>query len=280
MKIALVVALAIPTAAQADVQLACIFDGLPPVLMSYPSDTDEKPTMQVGARPAAEMTVGQGAGRLESAEIDGYNFQFSPARINMQVMRDDAILHTGGGRCVTIGGPTNDAPLTLDFPTSTTQPKQEAASASQTPGKWVTKEDKSAFDDTRTVVLLLDADHQIQAQYGGEATPSLILRCMENTTAAYLTLGDYFLADIQGYGDVDFRVDDQKAQIARMSASTDNHALGLWSGTQAIPFIKQLAAGGRLALRVTPFNDSPKEVSFSLVGLSTVLPKLREACSW
>lgn len=266
--------------ANANVQLGCIFEGLPPILITYTAAPDTKAVMEVDGRPAATMTLGQGSERLESADVDGYHFEFSPSNMTMQVERDGNVLHKGAGRCVTIGGPSNVKPLELGYE-APNEPTEEAPAEPTVPtGKWTVEEDKSAFDDTQTVILFLDADQEIPGQYGGSTTPSLILRCMEDRTSVYLTMGDYFLSDIQGYGNVDYRIDDTKAQVARMSSSTDNHALGLWSGGASIPFIKQLATGEKLALRITPYNESPRELSFSLTGLNAVLPKLREACSW
>ena len=103
---------------------------------------------------------------------------------------------------------------------------------------------------------------------------------MENTPPLYLWLNDLFLSDIQGFGVVDYRVDDRKAASLHMEASTDNKALGLWNGTTAIPFVKSLLEGETVVFRATPFNESPVEFSFELAGLETVLPPLREACEW
>lgn len=272
-----------PAPASAEVILACRFDGLPPVVMRYPDGVGEKPTMSVDGRPPVEMTVGAGRMRFESAVVDGYSFRFSPAAMTMDVETGAETLVNGApGSCITIGGPINEGKLALE-PTAAAAPKQDApapAAAPEDVGAWRVSEDHSAFDDSATVILSLDADMPITGQYGQTVRPGLVLRCKENTTSAFFDMGDYFLADIQGYGRIDTRVDKEKSVVIRADASTDNHALGLWSGAQAIPFIKRIAAGEHLAVRITPYNESAKEISFSLTGLDAALPKLRGACKW
>ncbi|MGD9919054.1 MAG: type VI secretion system-associated protein TagO [Paenirhodobacter sp.] len=282
MKLPLLLLALLPAPATAEVILACHFDGLPQVVMRYPDGVGEKPTMSVDGRPPVEMTVGNGTMRFESAVVDGYNFRFSPAAMNMDVEKGaESLVNGAPGSCITIGGPVNEVPLALE-PTAAAA-KQDApapAAAPEDVGAWRISETSSAFDDSATVMLSLDADMPIAGQYGRTVLPTLVLRCKENTTSVFFDMGDYFLADIQGYGRIDTRVDKAKTVVIRADASTSNHALGLWSGAQAIPFIKRIAAGAHLAVRITPYNESPKEISFTLAGLDAALPKLRGACKW
>lgn len=274
----------LPAPAFAEVILACRFDGLPQIVMRYPDSADQEPTMSVDNRPPVEMTFGSGTMRFESATVDGYKFRFSPAGMTMDVDKDlENLLNGAPGSCITIGGPTNEAPLSLDLQaTSIEQPPSPGTKpvAAVDTGAWQIRESESAFDDSSTVVLSLDAETAITAQYGGLVHPSMFLRCMENRTSVYFHLGGYFLSDIDGFGMIDTRVDKQQSVQIRASASTDNHALGLWSGADAIPFIKRLTTGTKLAVRITPFNESPKEFLFSTGGLEAALPSLRAACNW
>ena len=267
------VALGMPRAAAADVVLACLFDTIPQVVLTYPTDPAAAATMQVGSRPAAEMVVGQGTGRLETALVDGYRFQFAPANLSMDVQKDGATVVAETGRCVTIGGPANDTPLTLG----------EAVAAAPPPvdkGNWLVSEDKSQLDDSTTVVLTLDSNEMIAGQFGAAGPARLFLRCLENTTSVFLIMNDMFLSDIQGYGTVDFRIDAKKADDVRMQSSTDNKALGLWSGGTAIPFAKKLMDGEKVVFRATPYNESPVQFSFDLAGLTAAIDPLRKACKW
>lgn len=271
--------------AKAEVIVACTFPTLPSAVMRFPDGLDAKKTMEVGARPPVELIEGNGAGRLISAAVDGFDFRFAPDNSTMDVEKDGTLILSETGKCVTIGGPTSDAPLAIPAP-SAASGEVVAADAPETeaemvnPGKWVVREDKSAFDDSRTVILSIDSDEPIRGQFGAPGPAVLQLRCMEDTTSVYLWLNDLFLSDIEGYGFVDYRIDELQAASVQMSVSTDNKALGLWSGGKAIPYLEQLIGAKKVVFRATPFNESPVEFSFDLAGLETAISPLREACAW
>ncbi|MFL9503704.1 type VI secretion system-associated protein TagO [Rhodopseudomonas palustris] len=274
---------ALPT--HAEVILACTFPTLPSVVMRFPDSLEAQKTMEVGARPPVALLEGQGAGRLMSASVDGFDFRYSPANSTLDVEKNGEALLSEPGNCVTIGGPVNKVPLQITVPseepiepTTGATPVVEGQPAKL--GKWVISEDKSAFDDSRTVTLSLESSEAIRGQFGSPGPAMLYLRCMENTTVAYLWLNDLFLSDIEGFGMVDYRIDEQQATTLRMSTSTDNKALGLWDGGKSIPFIKALLGGKKIVLRATPFNDSPVEFGFDLTGLETAIAPLKEACAW
>lgn len=277
-------ALAIAAAAQsarAEVIVACTFPTLPSAVMRFPDAVGAAKTIEVGARPPVAVTEGQGADRLITAELDGYTFRFSPANSVMDVEADGVMVTSEEGRCVTTGGPVNESPLQIAAvaPAPAAAPPAATETAGGT-GRWVVSEDRSAFDDSRTVVLSMESDDDIRGQFGPSRPASLYLRCMENTTVVYLVLNDLFLSDIQGFGKVEYRIDDGKAGSVSMTASTDNKALGLWNGGSSIPFIKKLIEGERVVFRATPFNESPVEFVVDLAGLETAIVPLREACSW
>lgn len=283
------------SAASAEVILACSFPTIPPVVMRFPDGLDAEKTMEVGGRPAVPLSEGQGSGRLITASVDGYHFRFAPGNSVMDVEREGAAVVSETGSCVTIGGPVQGTPLQIvaappepaetqdaapSAPLPDAAPGEAVASEDADTGRWTVDQQTSAFDDSRTVVVASDSTNFIPGQFDGPGPARMILRCKENTTSAYLWLNDQFLSDIQGYGRVEYRIDDQKAASVRMSSSTDNKALGLWAGDTAIPFIKALAAGEGVVFRATPFNENPVEFSFDLTGLEAALAPLREACSW
>ena len=262
-------------ASHAEVILACTFPTLPPAVFRYPDDPAAPATLEVGGRPTAVLTRGQGTDRVESATVDGYAFQFTPANLAMLVTKDAAQVATETGKCATIGGPVAGAALTLAAPADTTPPPSP-----EDHGKWQIQEDKSQLDDSATVILSVDSTATIAGQYGSAGPATLVLRCQEGTTSAFMTLNDMFLADIEGFGTVNFRIDDKKADKVQMRASTDNKALGLWDGRGSIPFIKKLMAGQKVVFRATPMSESPVEFSFDLAGLTPAIASLRKACKW
>jgi hypothetical protein len=280
--------------AMAEVILACTFPSIPAVVMRFPDDIEAQKTMEVASRPAVPLLEGQGSGRLISATVDGYDFQFAPVNSVMDVSRDGALVISEPGTCATIGGPVNDRSLTIagaqptpdefnaDEPTSeAVVPIPDATThTAEDFGRWTVKEDKSAFDDSATVVLTLNSTEMVRGQFGAPGPATIFLRCKENTTVLYVWMNELFLSDIQGFGEVDYRIDNMKAATIRMESSTDNKSLGLWNGDRAIPMINKLLAAEKVVFRATPYNESPVEFSFDLAGIESAILPLRKACSW
>jgi len=65
-----------------------------------------------------------------------------------------------------------------------------------------------------------------------------------------------------------------------MDESTDNKALGLWSGGESIPVIKKMFGKKQLIARMTPFSESPITVEMDITGLDAAIEPLRTACGW
>lgn len=145
---------------------------------------------------------------------------------------------------------------------------------------WRTSMSRSPLDDSPTVVLSRPSRNVISNSYGQAGPGMLVIRCRENTTSAYLTFNGHFMADIQGRGRVDYRVDQRPAGHRRMTVSTDNESLGAWSGNQSIPWIREMLDADQLYIRATPFNESPVSLTFDIRGLDEAIAPLRDACNW
>lgn len=145
---------------------------------------------------------------------------------------------------------------------------------------WDSTITKSKVDDSTTVVLVSRAKSMIAGRYGRGVRPALVLRCLENTTSMYINFGGHFMADIQNYGRVTFRVDKRKAVVKSMVASTDSQALGFWYGNSSIPFIKTLFGGSTLLIQATPFNESAVTFEIDIRGVEDAIAPLRKACNW
>ncbi len=72
------------------------------------------------------------------------------------------------------------------FPTLRPKPTQHTGG---NPGKWKSTTSVSSFDDSKMVVLSLQSDNQITGWPGVTTTPTLILRCKEGNTEAYIGTG-------------------------------------------------------------------------------------------
>lgn len=147
-------------------------------------------------------------------------------------------------------------------------------------GKWDKQIRVSPMTDDRNIYLRLESENQIRGRFGGPGNAVLWLRCMENTTAVLMDFNGHFMSDIQGYGRVEYRLDDAEMARFATTASTDNSTLGLWRGNVAIPFIKRLLAHERLILRATPYNESAVTATFDIRGIDEAVIELRETCGW
>lgn len=147
-------------------------------------------------------------------------------------------------------------------------------------GRWRVKVETSRIDDSTNVLLTIVSNETVRDSFGRRSPAFLTIRCIENTTSLVLSLGNNFLSDIQGYGDVTLRADREPARVVGMKVSTDNKALGLWSGGASIPLIRELLNRDALLARVTPFNESPITVEFEIAGLSEAIKPLAAACNW
>jgi type VI secretion system VasI family protein len=274
------VAAALPSVATADVYYTCTFPTLPSFSIHYPESTNADAEMSVSNRPPQAMTRGQGINRLESATVDGYSFSFAPANSSLSVSKGESLIGTETGQCVRIGGPENETPLDLSALADLKPMDEDEPSLSESLGKWEVSQSTSQFDDSPTVVLSLSAEDEIDARFGGSGRPNIYLRCQENKTDLYVVAAGHFLSDIQGYGIVDYRLDSAAAGKLSMQTSTDNQALGLWSGNRSIPVIKLMFGKQNLSMRLTPYNESPKEFTFDISGLPEAIKPLREACNW
>lgn len=144
---------------------------------------------------------------------------------------------------------------------------------------WHAVIEKSKIDDSENVFLSADSRNTETMRFK-TIRASLIVRCFENTTAFLINFGGAFMADIQGHGDVTFRIDDEAAFNRGMAVSTNSESLGLWSGGAAIPMVQRLFKKKTLLVRATPFSESPILFEFDISGLEEAIRPLRTACHW
>ncbi|WP_377299793.1 type VI secretion system-associated protein TagO [Rhizobium sp. SGZ-381] len=156
----------------------------------------------------------------------------------------------------------------------------EVSSAAVPQSDWKVTEEVSKMNDKRVVMVSAESTETIECGYGRKGKINLVIRCMDDATSLYFVTPCHVASGFGGYGRVDIRAGDQKAGTSDMDASTDNSAIGLWSGGEAIPIIKKIAAEQRLRIRFTPFSENPVFAEFHTAGLNEPLSKVKAACSW
>ena len=165
---------------------------------------------------------------------------------------------------------------------SATQQENKTPSPPPRPrSPWHVSDWTSPMDDSPAVALTANSQGIYTGAYGGPAGPATLhLRCLENSTNLFIKLNGHYLADLQSYGQVAYRIDGQQSRTMRMKESTDNKALGLWSGGAAIPVIRRMLGHEKVVMRITPFNESPVTVTFPIKGIEEKIEPLRAACHW
>ncbi|MBI1234733.1 MAG: superinfection immunity protein [Alphaproteobacteria bacterium] len=138
---------------------------------------------------------------------------------------------------------------------------------------------RSEIDDFQNQRLTVDALTPVRDRFGRAQDVSLIIRCVENTTALIVSAGEYL-----GIGEVSvqMRIGDAPAVTRRLNISTDYRNFGLWNGGQSIPVIRQIMAADadRLVVRYTPYGENSRTVTFDVSGLDARIGPLRQACHW
>lgn len=159
--------------------------------------------------------------------------------------------------------------------------REEKVESVESTSKWNVRTSKSDFKDTTDVAMTLQSENDVGcgAIYGSRPI-TLVLRCKENTTSAYLSTHCHLASSFGGYDKVEYRIDDKKAKTRSMDESTDSSALGLWSGRKAIPFVKELFGGEKLLVRFTPYGESPVTATFDITGIEEDVKQLRKECNW
>lgn len=181
---------------------------------------------------------------------------------------------------VTTSAPAPSSQKAAEPPSSSIEPIPSLVEQAKAMSHWFVTTDRSAMDDSTTVYLVVHASETIPGKFADAQRPELDIRCLEHTTALTVQFGDHFMADIDSYGTVTYRIDQQKAQKRDFRASTDGSVLGLWDGGSSISFIKSLFGADALLLRAMPFDESAYEATFPITGLQQEIAPLRKACGW
>ena len=159
----------------------------------------------------------------------------------------------------------------------------QASSTPSSADKWKVSEDHSPMDDSKTVVLSLDADNTIEGPLGPKQ-PTLMIRCQEGQTQVYIYTGMAAAVEEDFEGGplyshtVRIRLD-QASAIPEHWSESNNHE-GLFFEGDAITFTKQLAEAQTLTFEFTPFDANPAIARFDLGDLAEHLPELGASCGW
>lgn len=157
-------------------------------------------------------------------------------------------------------------------------PKIEQETPRKGSGKWQVQKETSPLDDSTNVYLSIRANNSVKG-WLDQYTPTLQIRCKENTTDAYVVVG---MSIANTYGQyntakITLRFDKTKAFDIRMGESTDGEAVFF---LEPIKMIKRMIQHDKFLFQFTPFNSSPAITTFDLTGLNEAIKPLRKHCNW
>ena len=158
--------------------------------------------------------------------------------------------------------------------------RDPAVAEGKSSGEWNARTEVSDFNDTTSVYLAVDSLQSVACGFAGAKKITLMARCVENTTSLIIGTHCHVASGFQNYGEVEVRLDQDKTRTLQFSASTNNRALGLWSGRKAIPLIQSMFGAEEMLVRFTPFNENPVTARFPISGLEEAVKPLRENCNW
>jgi len=139
-------------------------------------------------------------------------------------------------------------------------------------GKWSVSDKTNPIDDTRTVVLVLEAT---TGKSRSRQEVRLVLRCQSKKTEAYINWHEFLGTKS---AEVTYRIGNAKAIKSTWSLSTDNKA-SFFPG-DPVAFMKDLSEETTFVAQVTPYMESPLTASFDTTGLVNAIKPLRQTCGW
>ncbi|MBN5380638.1 hypothetical protein JY552_04605 [Serratia marcescens] len=148
-----------------------------------------------------------------------------------------------------------------------------AANDMQSEGSWFFKTKVNKMTDT-TDMVASNATKDVYTRQGSERYTSLVLRCKENETDAYISVYDYL-----GSGEprITVRFDDGKPVKQTWNSSEGGSAA---FSPNAISFIKELAKHKKVIIGFEPYGSTMQAVEFDLSGTDKVAAKIAESCNW
>jgi type VI secretion system protein VasI len=140
--------------------------------------------------------------------------------------------------------------------------------------RWEIAEESSPVDDSKVVKAALMPVGSSSTGFNS-ASAYLLISCREQTTS-FIISTEMFMTDEEPT--VTTRVGNEPAVTGKWSRSTNYKAVGLWSGKQAIPFIKALKDNEKFFVRLQ--DKDRVDAEFNLANVSEVIGKISTACRW
>ncbi|MBX8812742.1 hypothetical protein HBA91_08895 [Ochrobactrum sp. MR34] len=161
------------------------------------------------------------------------------------------------------------------FPKSegTNETQESKVETEVTNSPWDVTEEKSPIDDSpRIRAFILPKNEDTKRSILGST--GLGLRCYDNTTSVIYLHGQFSINDST---QITYRLGNNSPQSEKWGSSDTRQAIGLWNGSRAIPFMKQLKNGMTLAIQT---QNPRSEAVFEIGDVEDIVAKIANACKW
>lgn len=162
------------------------------------------------------------------------------------------------------------------FPKNSLTTDQEADGPDETQGdQWREAQKESALDGRKDVWLSVKSKNSQPNVVGSPERAILWVRCMENTTNIFVTFERYTSEN----QNVRYRIDQQPVQSKWMQTMRGGEGIGLWSGSSAIAFARELFNHNDFVVSYDTYTG-PVEFEFDISGLRDRISSLARSCQW
>lgn len=148
-----------------------------------------------------------------------------------------------------------------------------ASTEMQQEGSWYYKKQENKMTD-KTDIFASTSTKDVYTRQGLERYVSLVVRCKENKTDAYISLYDYLGS---GQPQITIRFDDGKPVKSRWTSAEGGDAA---FAPNAVSFIKDLAKHKKVIIGFEPYGSTMQAVEFDLTGSDKMAVQIAEACGW
>lgn len=142
-----------------------------------------------------------------------------------------------------------------------------------TEGAWQVKKEENKMTDN-TDVVAINRSSDVYMRQGIERSTSLVVRCKENKTEAYLSVSEYMGSDDPV---VTIRLDGGKPQKRTWSGAEGGEAA---FSSKPVAFIKEIASHKKMIVGFEPYGSTMQVVEFDLTGMDTIAKEIANACKW
>ncbi|WP_435641759.1 type VI secretion system-associated protein TagO [Micavibrio aeruginosavorus] len=154
----------------------------------------------------------------------------------------------------------------------------ESAKEADFSDNWSVSKDQSQMDDTPSITISRKSENSVKS-WLDEVTPTLVIRCQENTTDVIFQAESNFTPVYGEYGKASIRVriDDKTANSQYWNESTNSESV---FAPNPISLLRQMKDAQTLKIEFNPFNANLATAEFDLRGLTPHLEDVAKTCKW